>query len=132
MSTDRPSPATLWQQANGDAARYRELMHSHGLILRPGDEGYEQASATLPCGWNPRKRREDQDRCEVTDLLRLSCSHCTGRGEEVPEEHDKSLLGAPFAARYPGRCAWGDERIEEGDMIRRDGDSGYVCAGCAS
>lgn len=132
MSTERPSPLDLWHQAVGNGDRYRELLREHGHILVPGDEGYEQASATLPCGWNPRRAREDQDRCEVTDLLRLSCSHCTGRGEELPEECDKSRLGTPFAARYPGRCAWGDERIEEGDIIRRDGDSGYVCERCAS
>lgn len=132
MSADRPSPGILWHQAKGDAARYRELMREHGHILLPGDEGYEQASATLPCGWHPGKSRAEQDRCDITDLLRASCSHCTGRGEEVPEERDRSALGTSFTARYPGSCAWCGDRIREGDTIRRDGGSGYVCEGCAS
>lgn len=130
MSTDRPSPVELWHQAAGNGARYRELMREHGHLLAPGDEGYDQASKTLPCGW-PGPQKLASEWCKH-DLPPGTCSVCTGRGEEVPEEHDKSRLGAPFAARYPGQCAWCDERIEEGDIIRRDGDSGYVCAGCAS
>jgi hypothetical protein len=46
----RPGPAGLWQQAGGDPERYRELMAEHGLLLRPGDEGYDEASRNLPCG----------------------------------------------------------------------------------
>ena len=44
----------LWYQAEGDPERYRELMLEHGLLLRPGDEGYEDASRNLPCGWPHR------------------------------------------------------------------------------
>ena len=53
-----PSPFALWQQANGDGDRYRELMREHGHLLSPGDEGYEEASRNLPCGW-PGKTSTD-------------------------------------------------------------------------
>lgn len=132
MTTDKPSPGILWNQAGGDAARYRELMIEHGHLLRPGDEGYEQASRTLPCGY-PGPARPAGEWCRH-DLAPGTCSVCTGRGEPVAEEHDRSQLGSPFAARYPGSCAWCGDRFGEGDMIRRDGrgGNGYVCEGCAS
>ena len=47
----RPSMFELWQQAEGDGDRYRELLREWGHVLRPGDEGYEDASSSLPCGW---------------------------------------------------------------------------------
>ena len=53
MSTPKPSIERLWQQSGGDGGRYRELMRQHGYILSPGDEGYEDGSRTLPCGWQP-------------------------------------------------------------------------------
>lgn len=40
----KPTPAELWQQADGDAARYRELMREHGHLI-PG------TPRPLPCGW---------------------------------------------------------------------------------
>jgi hypothetical protein len=51
-----PSPYDLWVQAGGgtdsyDPERYRELLYEGGCILRSGDEGYEQSSSRLPCGW---------------------------------------------------------------------------------
>jgi hypothetical protein len=45
----------LWHQAGGDGERYRRLMREHGHLLSPGDEGYEEGSRNLPCGW-PGKR----------------------------------------------------------------------------
>jgi hypothetical protein len=68
----------------------------------------------------------------IHDLAPGTCSTCTGRGEELPPERDRSALGVPFPARYPGRCAWGDERISEGDMIRAIGAADYVCEECWS
>lgn len=81
------TPGQLWNQADGNPGEYRRLLREHGLLLSPGDPGYEEASVSLPCGWDPRKTREQQDRCEVTDLLRNSCAHCTGRegGPEASE-----------------------------------------------
>jgi hypothetical protein len=51
-----PGPAQLWREAGGgtdhyDPERYKALMHQHGHLLRPGDDGYEQGSRDLPCGW---------------------------------------------------------------------------------
>jgi hypothetical protein len=131
MSTDAPSAYELWRQAGGDSARYRELMHSHGLILRPGDEGYEQASRTLPCGW-PGPQKPASEWC-IHDMPPGTCSMCTGRGEEVPEVRDKANLGYPLAARYPGKCGWCGDQFAEGEQIRRDRESGtYICEECGS
>lgn len=44
-----PSPAELWQQAGGDPQKYRDLLAEHGHLLRPGDDGYDEAVAKLPC-----------------------------------------------------------------------------------
>lgn len=57
--TTAPTPYALWKQAGGgtkkyDPGRYRELLIEHGLLLRPGDEGYEESSPNLPCGWPGR------------------------------------------------------------------------------
>jgi len=133
MSTDKPSPGQLWHEAGGDGDRYRDLMHQHGMLLKPGDEGYDQASRTLSCGWEPGKNRAEQDRCDITDLLRASCSHCTGRGEPVPEEHDKASLGHVFTARYAAPCGWCGERFQAGERVRGDQvNGGYVCETCWS
>lgn len=39
-------------------------------------------------------------------------------------------VGPWFLAAFPGECVWGDE-IQEGDMIRADGDGGWEHEGCA-
>jgi hypothetical protein len=64
VSAPRPSPMELWQQAGGGASdydpdRYRELLHEHGHLLSPSDEGYDQAPASLPCGW-PGNRDDER------------------------------------------------------------------------
>lgn len=59
--TARPGPMELWHEAGGDGERYRQLMREHGHLLSPGDEGYEQGSRNLPCGW-PAKRGAAQER----------------------------------------------------------------------
>lgn len=56
-----PGPAQLWHEAGGgtdqyDPERYKELMHRFGHVLRPGDDGYEEASRELPCGWKPAEK----------------------------------------------------------------------------
>jgi hypothetical protein len=58
VSAPKPSIGQLWNQAAGDGDRYRELMRQHGYILKPGDEGYEEGSRVLPCGW-PRMSEGD-------------------------------------------------------------------------
>ncbi len=71
--TAKPGPFELWQQAGGDGARYRELMREHGHLLSPGDEGYDETSRNLPCGW-PGKRgtilRDEVLEAEVRDQYR--------------------------------------------------------------
>jgi len=63
------------------------------------------------------------------DLLPASCADCTGRGGTPPP--DPSRYGVWFQARLPGPCAGPCEgRIEPGDMIRADGDGGYLCHRC--
>jgi hypothetical protein len=44
-------PAALWEQSGGDYVKYRELLREHGMILYPGDPGYDKAPRNLPCGW---------------------------------------------------------------------------------
>ena len=53
-----PGPAELWHEAGGGTSRwdpkcYRDLLYEHGHLLRPGDEGYENASAGLACRRDP-------------------------------------------------------------------------------
>ena len=104
---------------------YGELMHEHGYLLRPGDEGYDEAAANLPCGWPHRpERTPPAARCELTDLPADSCGHCNGA--ETRAREDRPQLGPFFAAAYPGSCAGCDEPFEAGAMIRADGEGGYL------
>jgi hypothetical protein len=57
--SDKPDAYDLWVQAGGGTPgysrdRYQELLREHGLILSPGDDGYEQGVRNLPCGWPGR------------------------------------------------------------------------------
>lgn len=125
---DRPSAYELWMEAGEDRARYRELLRQHGHLLSPGDEGYEQASATLPCGWpGPRK---PEAWCEFSELPKASCSHCTGRGEEIPAVAGPAGPGLWITAKYGGSCAGCGSDVAPGDRIRSDGDNGWLCADC--
>jgi len=67
-------------------------------------------------------------RCAVTDLDVLGCAHCR-KVPDPPREHRG--LGRLFTAAYPGRCADCDERFDEGDRIRADGEGGYLGPCCA-
>jgi hypothetical protein len=139
--TGEPSMGNLWQEAGGDRERYRALLHEHGLLLRPGDDGYEEAVArALPCGWSPGMERAldsiDQGAARrarmsqasagwcIHDLPPGTCSMCTGRGEEIPGKPDPSRRGPWFFGRYPGKCAGCGEQWPAGEEIRADGDGG--------
>jgi len=68
-------------------------------------------------------------RCEKYDLPVESCAHCTGaeeraRAEEHPERQER---GPWFEAKYEGACATCGDAIMPGDLIRADGQGGYVC-----
>ena len=61
-----PSPVQLWREAGGgtdryDPERYKALMRQRGHLLRPGDDGYEQGSRDLPCGWPGNQRDADPE-----------------------------------------------------------------------
>lgn len=142
-------PYALWVEAGGgtpgyDRQRYLSLLREHGHVLRPGDDGYEEAArSALPCGWSPRmesalasldkspQRREAPKRepwCEKFDMPAIGCAHCTGRtGEPEWTAEDRAKWGPWFEARHPGRCSACDTRIHEGDRIRADGEGGYLC-----
>lgn len=53
-------------------------------------------------------------------------AHC--QHHELPQPH--AGPGPAFAADYPGRCSQCDDGIEPADLIRADGEGGYVHAGC--
>lgn len=125
--SDHPSPGELYNQAAGDTARYLELMREHGYVLQPGDEGYEQASRTLSCGW-PGPQKPAAEWC-IHDLPPGACSTCTGRGEEIPAEA-KPEYAPWFAARFEGWCSECGQPIDAGDQIRADGLGGYLCHEC--
>lgn len=124
---DRPSPHELWVQAGEDGERYRELLREHGHILRPGDEGYEQGSRTLPCGW-PGPQKPAAEWC-IHEMPPGTCSVCTGRGEEVPDRSPSSP-GPWITARYGGSCVECGTDIAPGDQIRSAGTNRWLCAEC--
>jgi hypothetical protein len=67
-------------------------------------------------------------RCDLTDLLTSSCSHCRGlddqrkgvRMSHAPGGTQEPTVGARFEARYGGRCPACD------DAIRADDTVGYL------
>jgi hypothetical protein len=81
----KPSVYELWLQAGGDnpAAydrdRFVALMREHGHLLKPGDDGYEDAPKGLPCGW-PGRRRTLLDHLDEFCLYCLAgnCGSCEG------------------------------------------------------
>ena len=79
--------------------RYLKLMREHGYVLKPGDEGYEQGSRTLALAARAAEARS----VVHPELPKASCSHCTGRGEEAPDEA-KPEYGPWFSARFEGWC----------------------------
>jgi hypothetical protein len=131
---DHPSPGALWNQALSEdcgegtvVMRYRELLREHGLLLAPGDPGYDDAPHTLPCGW-PGPQEPVSEWC-VHDLPPGACGDCAPRQNGAPAREDASY-GPWISARYPGRCSSCDERIRDGDQIRSDGEGGWLCSDC--
>jgi hypothetical protein len=124
----RPSAFELWVQAGEDPERYRALLREHNLILSPGDEGYEQGSRTLPCGY-PGPSKPAAEWC-IHELAPGTCSVCTGRGEEIESKPDPADFGPWFTSRYAGKCAGCGEQWPAGDRIRADGSGGYLCEPC--
>ena len=63
--------------------------------------------------------------CEVMELPKATCAHCRRLPEPVPRH-----LGHPFTAAYAGSCVDCADRFEPGDLIRADGEGGYVGPCC--
>lgn len=69
------------------------------------------------------------ERCELTDLLRAFCAHCTGRnGDGVVAETVPS--GPWITAQYRGSCSGCRAPIRPEDPIRSDGEGGWLCEPC--
>jgi hypothetical protein len=56
-----------------------------------------------------------EQRCDLTDLLVSSCSHCRGLDKAKPG--GDCTVGARFEARYGGRCPLCDNGFREGDIV---------------
>ncbi len=70
-----------------------------------------------------------ESRCEISDLPVSQCGHC----RPAPPRPLRPSLGPWVEARFPSDCDGdcGDE-IQEGDMIRSDGEGGWLCQRCGS
>lgn len=130
MSTT-PDPMTLWRQAGGgtkdyDPQRYRDLMYEHGLLLRPDDEGYEDAPRSLPCGWPRAGSGGDSRVVPVSPDTREAQGHSGGLSAALPQAvrdaadawarghgcRDIAVCGAtPLAAFEAGIAAAERERV---------------------
>ena len=84
----RPSMYELWVQSGEDPVRYRELLHEHGAILYPGDEGYEDAPRNLPCGWPGNRGQALLEHLDEFCLYCLAgdCGSCEGGPCECAHE----------------------------------------------
>lgn len=71
-------------------------------------------------------------RCELTELPVDQCAHCRPPETEAPR-NPFAVLGPWFEAGHDSDCdgTCGGE-IKAGDMIRADGEGGYLCQGCGA
>jgi hypothetical protein len=73
------------------------------------------------------------DRCDLTELPKRFCSHCTGADarEQLAKrvQRPSGGMSAPFPARFAGTCNCG-EPIVPGELIRRDEDGGWLRMKC--
>lgn len=68
-------------------------------------------------------------RCSVTELITSQCAHCRPTPEPDPFD-EPSDRGPWFHASYRGECAECGDEFEAGDLIRADGNGGYVADCC--
>jgi hypothetical protein len=68
------------------------------------------------------------DYCEITELLRVTCAHCTGRDGEAPAARGSGPLW--ITAKFPGDCSSCARSVRTGDQITPDGSGGWLCADC--
>lgn len=117
----RPGPSELWQQAGGDGERYRQLLRQHGHLLSPGDEGYEEGRAGLPCGWpgkgGDRAGHVAPARYALTVLHRRDPDSGPGTDGEGDPTTGLTVCGLPM----------GESELWQ-PVEARDGDP--LCPGC--
>lgn len=71
------------------------------------------------------------ERCEFTELPVDQCAHC--RPPAPPPPRDTALFGPWFEAGHDSDCdGTCDGEIQAGDMIRADGEGGYLCRSCGA
>lgn len=72
-----------------------------------------------------------EERCEISDLPKGQCAHCRPRPQ--PDQAARARYGPWTEARFTGECAGpcGGE-IRPGEMIRSDGEGGWLCQRCGS
>lgn len=68
----------------------------------------------------------------IHDLDPVTCAVCTPPSWREPPPEAAAAYGPWFAAAYYGSCAGCPEDIEPDDMIRADGEGGYLCRTCGS
>lgn len=160
LPADPPTPYRLWVQAMEDypidrrqrGNRYRSLMREHGLLLAPGDEGYEdgkpwphpvgegdyQSSAALPAD-PPRVpaesewllledliARRDADVARLTAALRVLLDEVETQDSTYVIQHSVAADNARAALAVsvdPAECV-----CKPGEGCDEEGDPG--CAYC--
>lgn len=72
-----------------------------------------------------------EERCAISDLVVSQCAHCRPPAPEPPL--DRAKFGPWFEAGHDSDCdgTCGGE-IQAGDMIRSDGEGGWLCTGCGA
>jgi len=117
--TNKPSPGQLWNQAGGDEDRYRELMRQHGHLIRRGEPGFEEASATLPCGYpglpvEYAKCRKIDCRRKVRSSVAYCCRSC------ADADGDRAFELEPYSpSLHPFLCHTSDcdqRNVERGEV----------------
>jgi hypothetical protein len=101
---------------------------------RPDD--LERAADILNAGPppGPRLRRHlaEQPRPAAADPFASGSAEAADERPGTGEQPDKDSggFGPWFYAAYSGECAGCWCIIDEGDLIRADGEGGYLCEGC--
>lgn len=62
------------------------------------------------------------------EMEEATCGVCTPPGRVS----GRRRFGPWFAAQFGGHCAGCQAELEQGEMIRSDGDGGWLCGTCGS
>jgi hypothetical protein len=69
-------------------------------------------------------------RCDCCDLPVESCGKSLEQQQRAAARAERPPHGATTAARFPGRCPYGNEPIKVGDPLEYDEEYGWVCPDC--